>query len=604
MSGNSESVGLEAAAGVAFGAGVLAFLVLEHPMFLALLLVVVAGGLFAKWACWPSSKLPRHRVRNMIIRTRLHVHPGRGHATRWELMRKWGAWASFRQSKRTRAGLSTMQRFRRPVEHSISLGRAHLGRPLRLPLEEHVLVLAPPRVGKSAFLGDVIAHYPGPVLNTTTKPDIYEHTQLVRAGMGPVHVFNPQEIGDVPSTFRWSPISGAEDPAVAIRRADGFANALKLDGDNAFFQNSARAYLRAMFHAAALARLTLWDVSRWALTATNGGAEEAEHILGEHGARQWQDELSTLRGKADRTNATNQLVLTQMLGFLADPALARAVVPDGDELAWAAFLRDRGTLYMVADSDSEDSPLAPLFACMASEVHYQAARIGQKAPGGRLDPPLLMALDEITQTCPVPVDKWMPQSGGKGIQLLVVGHGEAQFAKRWGDHGKQIILDTAGCKIALSGISDTDTLDMLSKLAGQTALIEHGHQHHSRQPIMTADMIRQLPEKHALIIRGRLSPVITRLPRVWDDPYVKAAKRKAKAAEDTRPEPVTVPGEVVAEEPLILPRLHLVAGGDTGKVTPDGDPIEVAEVVPDDQDPGDGKPTGTDDGPVYPWDHR
>ena len=28
--------------------------------------------------------------------------------------------------------------------------------------------------------------------------------------LGPVHVFNPQAIGGVPSTFRWSPVDGCE----------------------------------------------------------------------------------------------------------------------------------------------------------------------------------------------------------------------------------------------------------------------------------------------------------------------------------------------------------------------------------------------------------
>src|SRR5205085_4871931 len=46
------------------------------------------------------------------------------------------------------------------------------------------------------------------------------------AQLGPVHVFNPQHIGGVPSTFCWSPVEGCEDPATAIRRADAFAFAV------------------------------------------------------------------------------------------------------------------------------------------------------------------------------------------------------------------------------------------------------------------------------------------------------------------------------------------------------------------------------------------
>jgi hypothetical protein len=45
-------------------------------------------------------------------------------------------------------------------EHSVFLGRAHWRHGLRVPLEEHVLVMAPPRTFKTAFLADVILRYP------------------------------------------------------------------------------------------------------------------------------------------------------------------------------------------------------------------------------------------------------------------------------------------------------------------------------------------------------------------------------------------------------------------------------------------------------------
>jgi hypothetical protein len=36
--------------------------------------------------------------------------------------------------------------------------------------------------------------------------------------------------------------------------------------------------------------------------------------------------------------------------------------------------------------------VAPLFAAMASEIHWVAAQMGQASESGRLDPPLLMGL--------------------------------------------------------------------------------------------------------------------------------------------------------------------------------------------------------------------
>ena len=126
-------------------------------------------------------------------------------------------------------------------------------------------MMAPPRTYKTAFLADVILRYPGPVIATTTKPDVYALTAAVRAGLGAVHVFNPQDIGGVPSTFSWSPVEGCEDPATAIRRADAFAFAVSQKGveDGTFWSSKASDYLRGYFHAAALARYDLRAVAAW-----------------------------------------------------------------------------------------------------------------------------------------------------------------------------------------------------------------------------------------------------------------------------------------------------------------------------------------------------
>ena len=90
-------------------------------------------------------------------------------------------------------------------------------------------------------------------------------------------MFNPQSIGGVPSTFRWNPIDGCIDEAVAIRRADGFANAVSMSGteDASFWSSKASSYLRGLFHAAALAGGDMRLVVAWAL----GNAEDAEDIL-------------------------------------------------------------------------------------------------------------------------------------------------------------------------------------------------------------------------------------------------------------------------------------------------------------------------------------
>jgi hypothetical protein len=90
-------------------------------------------------------------------------------------------------------------------------------------------------------------------------------------------------------------------------------------------------------------------------------------------------------------------------------------------------------------------------------------------------------------------------------------------------------MDTSGAKIWLPGISDPDTLDATSTLCGTAAMREHGEDRHSRHPVMTPEMIRQLPAGRALVIRGGYAPVIARLPMAWKDPLYRHARHTRQA---------------------------------------------------------------------------
>jgi type IV secretory pathway TraG/TraD family ATPase VirD4 len=479
---------------------------------------VVVAGLAIRmgwWFAFPGRGLPRNRVRTMRLRVRLGLRPGPGHATGVECWLRWGRFAAFRRSRRARPSLSAWCRYWRPCEHSVLIGRAYVMHGLRAPSEEHVLVMARPRTRKTGFLADMILTWPGPVLATSTKPDLFALTSGVRDRTGQPYVFNPQGIGAVPSTFGWDPVPGCQEPAVAIRRADDFTTAVDQKGveGGGWFGKRAGAYMRALFCAAALDGQDLRAVAGWAL-----GLElaEAQEILRRHGRDRWAQELGQLRGEARRTVETIQMTMAAALGFVNDPRLLECVLPaEGYGLDIPGFLRERGTLYLIGRMQGEDAPLAPLFAALAGEIHYQGVLLASMQPGGRLDPPLLMALDEATQICPCPIPTWLADSGGQGITIATVCHGEAQLAARWGEHGKQTIMDTSGVKIFMPGTTATSTLDTVSKLCGDTAYTEHGQEHSTRHPILTDAMVRQMPDKYELVLRGGLSPVICRVPVAW-----------------------------------------------------------------------------------------
>ena len=560
---------------------------MKYFVALALFLILLAA---AKWAWWPSRRLPGHRVRHLRWRLRLRLHPGRGHATIAELFACWGRWAAFRHSGRIRPSMTCWERARAGAcAWSVFVGRAHHRHGLRIPLQEHVVIMAPPRQGKTGWLARVILRYPGPVLSTTTKADVYGHTVAIRRRLGPAAVFNPQDIGGVPSTFAWDPVPGCEHPATAIRRADAFFHGVSVQGveDSSFWRSSASAYMRVYFHAAATAGGDLRLVRKWVLGADPG---EAERILLDAGADQWWAlELAQLQGTATKTIETIRQTMTRALEFMADPALARAVLPGpGEGINLRRFLAERGTLYMIAEAEGEDAPLAPLFAALAAEVHKTAARLGSRMPGGRLDPPLLMALDEVTQICPVPLPGWMADSGGKGIQIIAVTHGMAQLRNRWGEHGARVVMDTAGVKVWLRGIDDPDTLEMAAKLAGKTAFTDHGGKGRSHHEILTGDMIRQLPMRRALIIRSGLAPVIATLPMVWRDPLYKQARRTATRPPVAIPAPVRQP--IPARPRTALPAAPAAVEAPSEYVT--GTVLPTAAAYDEDREP------------VFPWSAR
>jgi type IV secretory pathway TraG/TraD family ATPase VirD4 len=349
-------------------------MMIKYAILLAVVLVLAA---IFTWAFLPARHLPCNRARHLRIRLHLRLHPGKGFAHLFSLWLRWSRFAVLRRSAQIRPSLPWRYSLLDPGEHSVLLGRAHYRHQLRVPLEEHFLVMAPPRTYKTAFLADVIIEYPGPVIATTTKPDIYNLTSAVRAHLGPVHVFNPQHIGGVPSTFCWDPIDGCQDPATAIRRADAFAFAVSQKGveDGSFWSAKASDYLRGYFHAAALAGYDLRTVATW---VSGADPDVPERILAAAGAHQWAVTLAELRSEAHKTTATVRMVMSRALAFMADPALAACVLPEPSEgFDIPAFLYDTGTVYMIAEAISEEAPVAPLFAAMATEIHYAAAQLGR-----------------------------------------------------------------------------------------------------------------------------------------------------------------------------------------------------------------------------------
>ena len=458
----------------------------------------------------------RNRARALRWRALLHLRPGPGYASLAELMIRWSRAAAFFHGRRARPGLPWWVRLFCPTtRYAVRLGRAQYRRRLYARMEDQVLVLAPQRTGKTGLIADRIWDHPGGVLATSTRADLFLTTAARRAQLGPVHVFNPQGVGGVDSTLRWDILAPCRDLQMARRMATWLTGGTADNGHGniEWFEMKGEVALAGLLFAAAVTGRTISDVFRWVQL---DGHQAAVRALGEHGT---PEILAVVRRMLadNRTAGSVRDTIELALSWAAIPALAEAVTPGpGDAVFDVADLAfGCGTLYMIASGD-ENSPLTPPFRALASYVHYQAGLDGTFAPSGRLDPPVLMALDEVAVIVPVDLPSMLADSAGKGILIMPVVHGTSQLEDRWGKAGGATIWACCGTKILLPAISDADTLEDVSKLCG--SLIVEGDPYDREVRVVPPELLRTLPNWWALVIRMNLRPVIVKVRPVWRRP--------------------------------------------------------------------------------------
>lgn len=318
------------------------------------------------------------------------------------------------------------------------LGRMH-GRELWCSLEDSALLVGPPRMGKGLHVViPWVLDAPGAVVTTSTRPDTLAVTMHSRQRRGPVAIFDPQRLAGLPGGLRWSPVRGCETPRTALVRARGLAAGAgfgKSVSDSDFWSGQTETALRCLLHAAALDGRRAVDVYRWSLNPVL--AEEAVTILNRdpRAADGWADALEAAIHSDPRTRDSVWLGVRQSLAALADPDVLEAVDPVADDgFDPAVFLRESGTLYLLAAAATSAS-CAPLVAAFVEDITETARVVAARSPGARLDPPLLLALDEIANLTPLPsLPQLMAEGGGTGITTLAVLQSLAQARHRWGEH--------------------------------------------------------------------------------------------------------------------------------------------------------------------------
>ena len=214
------------------------------------------------------------------------------------------------------------------------------------------------------------------------------------------------------------------------------------------------------------------------------------------------------------------------LGALADPRVLDAVSPsEGEEFDPERFLRNNGTLYLLATGAGSNNSAA-LVSALVEDLVETARRIAARSAGARLDPPLLLALDEIGNLAPLPsIPTLMAEGGGTGITTMPVLQSLAQARTKWSDNAAGTMWDSSIVKIVLGGASNSRDLQDLSTLIGErdestdsTTIGDRGSRSAQRSirrvAIMPPDTIRTLPFGTGLIMLRAASPVVAQL-RMW-----------------------------------------------------------------------------------------
>ncbi|MDE0545946.1 TraM recognition domain-containing protein [Microbacterium sp. C7(2022)] len=399
-------------------------------------------------------------------------------------------------------------------------------------VEDSILVIGPPRSGKGLHVViNAILDAPGAVVTTSTRPDNLTATMQARSRIGPVAVFDPQELaGALPSGLRWSPIRGCDDPLTAMIRAAGLASGTGLGAggvdSGGFWEAKTRTALQALLHAAALGNRSPSDLFRWTLDPAE--ASDAVPILvnDPRAATGWADSLRAMLESDPRTRDSIWQGVSLALGALADPRVLRAVSPsEGEHFDPEAFLRSNGTLYLLATGAGANNSAA-LVAAFVEDLIECARRMAARNPGARLDPPLLLALDEIGNLAPLPsLPTLMAEGGGTGVTTMPVLQSLAQARAKWNDNGAGAIWDASIVKIILGGASNSRDLQDLSTLIGDrdeatdsTTVGDHGSRSSQRSirrvAILPPDTIRRLPFGTGLVMLRAAPPIVTRL-RPW-----------------------------------------------------------------------------------------
>ena len=493
------------------------------PIAVLILVIVAVAGI---WIRVEAYRLSDKALRRDILRRKEVI------AAPAEVKRELGAKKAIERGKKVRSEHAAVvgKKFK-AGDAAFELGTSH-GIPAWLSMEDPVLLIGPPRMGKGfGYVISDIVSAPGPVVTTSTRGDNMSATILARSKKGPVWVFDPDGVTGRASTLRWSPILGCGDGAVAKERAERLIEGTGLGagdgGNNAEFATKAVQILQALLHAAAIGNVGLDELYQWTKSAE--AAKDAVQVMREHNSPlKWDRGLeATLNQPADEL-AHEWFGVASSLGPVDVPEVRDLfdVRNEAEAFDIDRFLDESGTLYLISPlqpAGKKGAGLGVMMALLLDAIADTAHRKAMQAEGERLDPPLKMELDEIAQIFPWPaMPSWMAAGSGEGIQIVAVIQSRAQLRAGWGTDGAESVWEAATRKVILGGGSISKDLEEIAALVGERTdkyVTENWSgdrdtsfgENRNKIAGISPDEIRRLPEHTVLVLAGRARAIFVDL---------------------------------------------------------------------------------------------
>ncbi|SHE27321.1 Type IV secretory system Conjugative DNA transfer [Ferrithrix thermotolerans DSM 19514] len=328
--------------------------------------------------------------------------------------------------------------------------------------ESHVLVLGPPRSGKtSSLIIPNLIGFQGPAVVTSTKPDVLRAALQDRSRVGTVWLFDPSrsiKVVEGVKEARWSPVEGSDTLDRAVKVADVCVDvALGVaTGADRHWSERSKALLAPLLLAASYARAPISDVVGWIDVRA---LEEPKAILSAHSAYRALQILSSVEQSEERERSA---IFSSASGALAmyryDGALD---VGDDFNFDPREFVSSTDTLFIVSPSAIQ-KVVAPLVVTLIDRIREEAFRSSNE---GRTDRVALF-LDEMANIAPLPnLGSILSEGASQNMSLMACLQDLSQAEARWPKLSKGL-LTLFGTTVLLPGVADVETLRNLSALSG------------------------------------------------------------------------------------------------------------------------------------------